>query len=353
MSSSLFDYEPRDWRTDADGQLRFALVGVGWWTTEFVLPAIETTDGCVTTTVVSSSTEKTDRVRAEYDSVAHGLTYDEFADGEAVDAYDAVYVCTPNATHLEHVEAAAEHGKAVLCEKPMEATVERAERLVAACGDVPLMVAYRMHTEPAVRRARELIRDDAIGDPVLVHGENSQPLLKMIDDPDQWRLNPDLTGYGTSVMDLGIYPLNTARFVLDADPVRVQSTMDSTHEAFDEVPDQVATFSVVFDDGTHAACSSSQHGADHTRLEVVGTDGRVVLEPAFHMETQLTVERGGDTVSFDTEGVDQMAEEFEYFAQRVLADEPLYADGQHGLVDLKAVAAIHEAAESGETVNVE
>ncbi|WP_436931530.1 D-xylose 1-dehydrogenase Gfo6 [Halosimplex halobium] len=355
MSSSLFDDEPRDWRTATDGRLRFALVGIGWWTTEFVLPAIESTGSCVTTTVVSSSTEKTDRVRAEYESVEHGLTYDEFADGEAADAYDAVYVCTPNATHLEHVEAAAGHGKAVLCEKPMEATVERAGRLVDACeeADVPLMVAYRMHTEPAVRRARELIRDGAIGEPVLVHGENSQPLLEMIDDPDQWRLNPDLTGYGTSVMDLGIYPLNTARFLLDADPVRVTSTMDSTHAAFDEVPDQVATFSVVFDDGTHAACSSSQHGADHTRLEVVGTEGRVELEPAFHMETQLTVARDGDTVAFDTEGVDQMAEEFEYFAQRVLADEPLYADGEHGLVDMKAIAAIHEAAEAGETVDVE
>ncbi|WP_049930295.1 D-xylose 1-dehydrogenase Gfo6 [Halosimplex carlsbadense] len=355
MSSSLFDYEPRDWRTDTDDRLRFALVGVGWWTTEFVLPAIETTEHCVTTTVVSGSTEKTDRVRREYETVEHGLTYDEFADGEASDGYDAVYVCTPNATHLEHVEAAAEHGKAVLCEKPMEATVERAERLVAACeeADVPLMVAYRMHTEPAVRRARELIRDGAIGEPVLVNGENSQPLLEMIDDPDQWRLNPDLTGYGTSVMDLGIYPLNTARFLLDADPVRVQSTMDSPHEAFSEVPDQVATFSVVFDDGTHAACSSSQRGADHTRLEVVGTDGRVVLEPAFHMETQLTVERDGETVEFDTEGVDQMAEEFEYFAQRVLAAEPLHADGEHGLVDMETIAAIHEAAESGETVNVE
>jgi len=352
MSSSLFDYEPRDWRTGADGTLRFALVGVGWWTTEFVLPAIETVEHCETTTVVSSSTEKTDRVRGEYESVEHGLTYDEFADGEAVDAYDAVYVCTPNATHLEHVAAAARHDKAVLCEKPMEATVERAERLVEACEDVPLMVAYRMHTEPAVRRARELVRDGAVGDPQLVHGENSQPLLAMIDDPDQWRLNPDLTGYGTSVMDLGIYPLNTARFVLDADPVRVQSTMDSSHEAFDEVPDEVATFSAVYDDGTHAAVSSSQHAQDHTRLEVVGTEGRIELEPAFHMETQLTVARGEDTVEFDTAGVDQMAEEFEYFAQRVLAGEPVYADGEHGLLDMKAVAAIHEAADSGETVDI-
>ncbi|WP_436923576.1 D-xylose 1-dehydrogenase Gfo6 [Halosimplex amylolyticum] len=355
MSTSLFEYEPRDWRTDATGTVRFALVGIGWWTSEYVLPVIAELDHCTTTTVVSSSTEKTDRVRDEYDTVEHGLTYEAFADGEAADAYDAVYVCTPNATHLEHVEAAARHGKAVLCEKPMEATVERAESIVEACEDhdVPLMVAYRMHTEPAVRRARELVREGVIGEPQLVHGENSQPLLRMIENPDQWRLNPDLTGYGTSVMDLGIYPLNTARFILDADPVQVQSTMASEHEAFDEVPDEVATFSVVFDDGTHAACSSSQNAHDHTRLEIVGTDGRIELEPAFHMETSLTVAQGETTVDVETEQVDQMAEEFEYFAQQVLADEPLYADGEHGLLDMKAVRAIHEAAESGETVDIE
>ncbi|WP_123538640.1 D-xylose 1-dehydrogenase Gfo6 [Halosimplex salinum] len=355
MATTLFDYEPRDWRTDAEGTVRFALVGVGWWTTDYVLPAIESVGHCEATAVVSSSTEKTARVREEYETVEYGLSYDELASGEAADAYDAVYVCTPNATHLEHVEAAARNGKAVLCEKPMEATVERARALVDACEehDVPLMVAYRMHTEPAVRRARAMVRDGVIGEPMLVHGENSQPLLEMIEDPDQWRLDPDLTGYGTSVMDLGIYPLNTARFVLDADPVQVQSTMASNHEAFDEVPDEVATFSVVFDDGTHAACSSSQNAHDHTRLEIVGTEGRIEFEPAFHMETSLTVARDGTTVDVETEQVDQMAEEFEYFAQQVLAGEPLHADGEHGLLDMKTVAAIHDAAESGETVDVE
>ncbi|WP_435176784.1 D-xylose 1-dehydrogenase Gfo6 [Halorussus sp. AFM4] len=354
MTQSLLDWEPRDWQTTTEGTVRFALVGVGWWTREFVLPAIETSDLCETTAVVTGSTEKADRVREEYDTVERGLTYEEFVDGEATDAYDAAYVCTPNATHLEYVAAAADHGKDVLCEKPMEASVERAADLVAACEDagVTLMIGYRMHTEPAVRRARQLVRDGVVGEPRLVHGENSQPLLEMIDDPDQWRLNPDLTGYGTSVMDLGIYPLNTARFVLDADPVAVQSMMQSSHEAFDEVPDEVAAFSVEFDDGTFASCTSSQNASDHTRLEIVGTEGRIELEPAFHMETGLTVDRGGTTVEVDAEQVDQMEVEFDYFADRVLAGEDVYADGEHGLVDMRTIKAIHEAAETGGTVEV-
>jgi len=59
-------------------------------------------------------------------TIDHAITYDEYHDGVAADAYDAVYVCTPNALHLPYVETAAELGKDVLCEKPMEGSLERA-----------------------------------------------------------------------------------------------------------------------------------------------------------------------------------------------------------------------------------
>ena len=278
------------------------------------------------------------------------LDYDEYAEGAATDEYDAVYVCTPNALHLEYVESAAEHGKHVLCEKPMEASVERAERMVAACDehDVRLAVGYRMQTEPAVRRARELIRDGAIGDPRLVHGANTQRLLEIFDSPDQWRLNPDLTGYGTSVMDLGIYPINTARFLLDADPVAVQASMRSAHDAFDDVPDEHAAFTVAFDDGTFASCTASQNAHENTFLEITGTEGVLRLDPAFHMATDLSLTVDGSTVSVDQNQRDQMLELFDYFAHAVLTDEPVSLDGEHGLVDLETIAAIHRSAEDGE-----
>jgi len=136
-----------------------------------------------------------------------------------------VYVATPNATHLEYVEAAAAQGKAVLCEKPLEATLDRARRLVAACreADAPLMVGYRMQTDPAVRRLRELIEAGVAGDVIHVHATMSQTMLGELDgEEDQWRLDPELSG-GGALMDLGVYPLNTTRFALGADPVRVSA----------------------------------------------------------------------------------------------------------------------------------
>ena len=349
----LFDeFAERDWQRTTAGTLRFAVVGLGWWTLEEAVPAIHDADLCAVTTVVSGSKEKAQRIAAATDGVERGLTYDEFHDGAGAEGYDAVYVATPNAHHLPHAAAAADLGKAVLCEKPMEATVERAERLRDACEDagVPLMIAYRMQTEPAVRRARDLLELGAIGEPVQVYGNNSQSVLSMIDDPDQWRLDPALSGYGTSMVDLGIYPINTTRFVLDSDPVSVSAQMASVHDAFGDVPDERSTATAVYEGGVHAAFTATQNGYADSELSITGTDGRLTLRPAFHMECELTLERDGVTVDAGAADVNEMTEEFDYFADRVLSGDEIYADGEHGLVDMQVLAAVHEAADTGETV---
>ncbi|MDS0278673.1 Gfo/Idh/MocA family oxidoreductase [Halomicroarcula sp. S1AR25-4] len=356
MKDWLDSYDDRDWQTTTEGTVRYALLGLGWWTIDVALPAIQHSDLGEVTTFVSSSTEKAERLAAEND-VDHGISYEEFHDGAATDAYDAVYVGTPNAYHLEYVESAAEHGKAVLCEKPMESTVERAEQMVEAAesADVPLMIAYRMQTDPAVRRAKELVQDGFVGDPVSVYGNNSQPLLEMIPDHDQWRLDPDRSGYGTSVMDLGIYSLNTTRFILDRDPVAVQSQMSSHHEAFDAVPDERSGALLTLEGGVKMVTTDSQRAHEDTQLKITGTEGQIDLRPAFHGECTMHLSRGDVTATVSHEAFDsqrEMREEFDFFADRVLTGEPVVADGRHGLQDMRIVRAIHQAAESGDVVEL-
>lgn len=357
MYDWITTYEERDWQTATDGTVRYALLGLGWWTLDVVLPAIENSDLCEVTVLVSSSTEKAAAVAAEND-VERGISYDEFHAGTAADAYDAVYVGTPNALHLEYVETAAALDKSVICEKPMESTVERAERMVEACeaADVPLMIAYRMHTDPAVRRARDLIEEGFLGEPVSVYGHNSQSLLEMIPDPDQWRLNPDLSGYGTSVMDLGIYSLNTARFLLRKEPVAVANEMRSLHEAFGDVPDERSSSLLAFEDDVTMVMTASQNAQADSHLKITGTEGQIEIRPAFHGDVTLRLRRGDLTVTVEHEAFDaqrEMREELDYFADRVLTDGEIYPDGRHGLWDMRVIRAIHEAGESGERVVLE
>ncbi|NLV15437.1 D-xylose 1-dehydrogenase Gfo6 [Haloarcula argentinensis] len=356
MKDWIDTYNERDWQTTTDGTVRYALLGLGWWTIDLALPAIQDSDLGEATTFVSSSSEKAKRL-ADENSVDHGISYEEFHDGEAADSFDAVYIGTPNALHLEYAETAAELDKAILCEKPMESTVERAEKMVEVCeaAAVPLMIAYRMQTDPAVRRAKELIEDGFIGEPVSVYGNNSQPLLEMNPDTDQWRLDSELSGYGTSVMDLGIYSINTTRFLLDREPLAVQSQMDSYSEAFDDVPDERSGALLALEDGIKMVTTDSQNAHSDTQLKITGTDGQIELRPAFHGKAKLHLSRNETTVtveheSFDAE--DEMREEFDYFADRVLTGSDIGPDGRHGLQDMRIIRAIHKAAESGDVVKL-
>jgi len=355
------EYRTRDWQEIEEGRLRIAMIGLGWWTLEEAMPAVEQSSFCETTVVISGDAEKAARVREENETVQRSLTYDEFHDGAATDAYDAIYVCTPNAFHKQYVETAAELDKAVLCEKPLEASVERAEELVAAAddGDIPLMTAYRMQTDPDVRRMRELIQEGAIGEPVAIEGHMTQTMLEVAsDDVNQWRVNPDLAGYGASVMDLGIYPLNTARFVLGADPVAAQGSMRSKRQAFSDVPDEYASFMVEYDDGVVATCTASQNAQLSGRFSVIGTDGELTIDPIFLAQTPQTLRLRVDdrTVEIDSGRRDmmgdEMTEEFDYFADRVLRGADIGPDGEHGLLDMRALAAIYEAADTGERVKI-
>jgi xylose dehydrogenase (NAD/NADP) len=354
IASYFEEFAERDWDPVSGADpLRYAVVGCGWFAEEFALPSIERGDLCETNVIVSGDPEKADRVAAEYDA-DRAIGYDEFHDGTATDAYDAVYVCTPNATHLEHVEAAADLGKDVLCEKPLERDTDRTERLIGACADagVTLMTAYRQQAEPAIRRLRTLIGDGLIGEPVYAIGDFSITLLGRDADTDQWRLDPEMAG-GGALVDLGIYPLNTLRFLIDQDPVAVAAEIKTSDERYAGIEEHIS-FQLSFPGRTNAAFTSSYGAVLDDQLTIVGTEGKVEIDSAFFPEVERTfhVERDEMTLSLSGGDVSGIDEEFEYFANCVLRGEQPDPDGQDGLVDTRAMDAIYEAAETGRRVEL-
>lgn len=342
----------RDWETGPDGVVRFAVVGLGGFAREAALPALRAADYCEPTVVVSGSAEKAEAVAAAFDA-DHGLTYEAHADGAGQDAYDAVYVATPNALHLPHVETACEYGKAVLCEKPLEATVDRAVALVSACetAGVPLMTAYRMQTDPVVRRLREVVQSGGIGDPIQLHGGFSIDVLAGGRGPDQWRLDRDLAG-GGALMDVGVYPLNTARFLLDADPTAVAGTT-SGEGAFADVDESVA-FQVRFPGAVTASFTAGFSGDRESYLTVRGSEGTLELRNAFSAggERRVRVRRDDGEIDLTGPAIDEVREEFDYFADAVLSGWEVGPDGQDGATDVRTMQAVYEAAASDEWVDL-
>lgn len=135
---------------------------------------------------MTGSPDSSLEIADEYD-VETVISYDDFFEGDATDTYNAVYVATPNATHGEYAVAAADRGKHVICQKPLDTTVQRARATIDASDDagVTLMTAYRLQLEPSVRRTREMIEDGVIGDVVQIHAGFSNPLLEHA-DPGSW-----------------------------------------------------------------------------------------------------------------------------------------------------------------------
>jgi len=379
FESTFADARRRDWVDDdgddtgdhggdADAVTRIATVGCGNYARSVSIPAMERGDYAAPTVVVSGDSEKRSRLADEFGVTAIG--YDEYESGVASDEYDAVYVATPNRLHLPHVETAAAHGKHVICEKPLEATVERAERLVAACDDagVGLMTAYRMQTDPVMRRLREFVAGGGIGDLQRASGDFTFPVLGGDAGPDQWRLDGHLAG-GGALYDVGVYPLNTARFLAGDDPVAVSATTRSPDPAFDEVDQhvdfrvEVGAASGVADGDTGAVdggdgwvgnFSASFSGHPNTSLELLGSEGRIAIRSAFQpgADREVTVETTEGTIELAGVGADETVEEFDYFAHAVATDGDVEPDGGDGLVDMRTLAAIQTSARTGARVEL-
>ena len=348
------DFTGRDWeREDVDGTVRMAVVGVGGFARNRALPAIEGSEYCRTTTLVTGS-PATATDTAEAFGANEVIDYDAYLSGEGSEEYDAVYVATPNALHGEYAIAAAEQGKHVICEKPLETDLEAAREVVDACADadVTLMTAYRLQLSPTIRRTREIVDDGLVGDVVQVHGAFSNPILETA-GPDSWRLDPDLAG-GGALVDLGIYPLNTAQFVLEDEPEAVYACTRSSGGPFAGVDEHVAV-ELECASGAIASCSASFLAHPQSQLQLMGTGGRISISAPFGgpVPQDILVESGDMCMEYTGEPVDEVREEFDYFGYCVLTDTPPEPDGADGLADLRIIESAYESAETSERVELE
>jgi xylose dehydrogenase (NAD/NADP) len=337
--TDLDAHEPRA----LDTTIRFAVVGCGGFARNAALPALDAAHNCEPTVAVSGTDEHRETVCEAYDTV--GLDYDAYAAGEASDAYDAVYVATPNRLHLPHAETAADLGKAVVSEKPLEATADRAERLVEACDDAGVLcaTAYRMQADPLLRGLRDFLQQGGLGEVTKLSGDFTFDVLGGTRGPDQWRLDAHLAG-GGALLDVGVYPLNTSRFLLDADPEWVDGHVRSS-PPFDEVDEHVDVH-VGFPDAV-GSFSSSFSGHANAHLVVQGTEGRLRLEDAFQPDRgrTLVVERGDERTIIEGRGGGELRRLFDRVAVAVDGDGVVSFDGGDGLTDVRLMEAVYESAE--------
>ena len=335
-----------------DRRLGYAIVGLGGYA-NIILPRFAECRHSRVTALVSGSPEKARRYAERYGVPERGLytyeTFDTIRDNPDV---DIVYVILPNGMHHEYTLRAAAAGKHVMCEKPMANTAAEAEEMIAACRAAgrKLMIGYRCHFEAANREAMRIARSGEIGRPRVITAEHGFT----IGDPTQWRLNRALAG-GGSLMDIGIYSLQAARYLTGEEPVEVTAVeaTDRSDPRFREVEDRI-NFQLRFPSGALANCVSS-YGSNHNRFRVVGDKGWVDAEPATAYSgnrlRRLTEGRAEDHPVPDAPQ-NQFSAQLDHLSQCVMTGaEPIVA-GEEGLRDMRIIEAVYRSAREHRAVSL-
>jgi predicted dehydrogenase len=342
-----------------DKRIGYAIVGLGELSLGQIMPAFSASKYAKPVALVSGDTEKAKKVAAQYGVYEKNIyNYENFDDIRSNPEIDAVYIVLPNALHEEFVVRAAKAGKHVLCEKPMTTSSKSAQIMIDACKKAgkKLMVAYRIQYEPHNRMAMQWARSKHFGNVKVISSNNVQN----IGNPAQWRLHKALSG-GGSLPDIGLYNINTNRFLLGEEPHTVMATTHTTPNdiRFKEVEEAVM-FQMLFPSGAIAnnTCSYGAHNSKHYRC-YADNGGWFGLDPAFdYAGLQIEASQAQGKIEMKMQPLipekKQFAVEMDHFAQCIMENKVPYTPGEEGLQDQKIMEAIYEsAANNGKPVKLE
>jgi predicted dehydrogenase len=339
-----------------DQRIGFAIVGIGRLSIDQILPAFGSTKLCKPVALVSGSPAKARKVAAQYGIKPSAIySYNDYEHLAQNPEVKIVYIVLPNSMHAEYTVRAAKIGKHVLCEKPMATSVDRCEKMIAACrsANVKLVIAYRQQYEPMNREIVKMIRSGKLG-PLRSY---LATLTQNQDDPSQWRLHKAISG-GGCLPDVGIYCLNASRFWSGEEPVEVfgQTFQPQSDARFTEV-EATCNFTLRFPSGLVASCSSgfAAHRSSFARME--GAESWAQLSPSFgysglKLQYNKLLEGHGTDLEPSINEKDQFALEMDHMALCVMRNQQPHTPGEEGLQDIKIIEAIYESANSSRTVKL-
>jgi glucose-fructose oxidoreductase len=335
--------------------LGYAIVGLGSYGLGVIIPQFANCTHSRLAAVVSGDAAKAQRVATEHGLPARSVysyaNFDTIRDNPDV---DIVYVCLPNSMHAEYTIRAAQAGKHVMCEKPMAVSVAECEAMIAACkkANRKLMIGYRCHFEPFNLEAMRLARTGAAGKIRYVRTEHGFTQ----GSPSAWRLKRALAG-GGSLMDMGVYSLQAARYMTGEEPIAVtaRESTDRRDPRFTEVEDMIE-WTLEFPSGAIAGCQS-MYSANQNHILLMGDKGRIELEPATRYDgNHMWLGRDGrehEVTPPPGPAKTQFAGQLDHLAQCVRNGREPIVSGEEGLRDMRIVEAIYRSAREGRTIRLD
>jgi len=315
-----------------------ALVGLGYYSTDLLAPALQLTQHCHLAGIVTGSPEKANAWQRKHNLKDKNIyDYDNMHTIANNPDIDVIYIVTPNALHFKYVDIAANAGKHVWCEKPLELNAAQAEKIVKTCrtNKVKLTVGYRMQHEANTRTIMGWAKSKPYGVIKTLTAEAGWTAFGY----RGWKLEKELGG--GAMYDMGTYPLNAARYATGEEPIAVSATHHVTRpDIFDQV-DETTKFTLEFPSGTIANCTTTL-GAGVNNLYVECVNGSYGLSP-FQSYHGVQGE-ASDGVLLNTFVKNQQAKQMDDDALAILNNTPVMVPGEDGLKDMYIVDAIFASA---------
>ncbi len=333
--------------------LGFGIIGLGN-IARFHVRALSALPGCKVVAVTSRDAERRSVLAAELGAVACA----DYRELLLVPGLDVVCICTPSGQHLEPALAAARAGKHVVCEKPLEIDVERAERIILACAEAGVQLAciFQNRYSEHYRELRDLVTSGALGRLVL-----GNAYVKWYRPPEyyassEWRGTLRGDG-GAALINQGIHTLDLLLDVMG----KVRSVRGRVATLSHRIEgEDVGAAVLEFESGALGTieASTSVYPGFPERLEVHGTDGSVVLEGGKIAARRTRAGQSSaprapsSSGASDPLAIDPELHRLQYadIVRAIRAGSAPTLSGAQGLSALRVVRAIYESSTTGHEV---
>lgn len=238
--------------------------------------------------VASRSTEKAIKFSKQYQSKYYFDTYEALYTCKEI---DVIYIATPHSFHAKIAIEAMNHGKHILCEKPMGVNRLEVEKMIYSAkeNNVFLMEALWSRFNPTIQKVKQLIDNDVIGEIKYLHADFAFSALHR--DESNRLLNPDLAG--GSLLDIGIYPIFLS-YLLLGKPQDIQA-----NSKFYKTGIEMQT-AMLFDySNAQAILYSGLTSKSEMKAEISGTKGNIFINPRWHESQGFVLEVEGEFTHVD------------------------------------------------------
>jgi 1,5-anhydro-D-fructose reductase (1,5-anhydro-D-mannitol-forming) len=330
--------------------IRYGIVGFGLHAVRRLMPGFALASNSRVTALLRRDLKQAEISANEY-KIPHA--FDSAAELCRSPEVDAVFVATPNSSHLQDVLLAIESVKPVLCEKPMAMNAGECRQMVEAAHRAKLLlgVAQVFRFERSTARLHERVAVGKVGRPVFARAEFSYPART---HPRKWLTDAKIAG-GGPIADVGVHCVDALRYILSDEVVRVTASGMSDQDS-GEV-EAAAVLSLEFARGTLGSVLVSTRAEYRTPLEIVGETGVLRAEDAFSVERPIEIEfrRGGSVIEKETvSNADAYARQVDMFSAAIEGNAEFPVPGEEGWQNQEVLDAAYRRLKSGraETVSL-